>query len=89
MRHVSDAFSEDPLRVLRVARFKCNLDKFIIDDSTKLKINEIINSGELEYLTERIWLELYKSKDPFCFAGTLDDFGILHITIMQHQQKLR
>ncbi len=80
LRHVSDAFSEDPLRVLRVARFKCNLDKFIIDDSTKLKINEIINSGELEYLTgERIWLELYKSKDPFCFAGTLDDFGILHI----------
>ena len=62
LRHVSDAFSEDPLRVLRIARFKANLQNFEVDPKTMDKVREVINSGELEYLTgERIWLELYKS----------------------------
>ena len=63
-RHVSDAFSEDPLRVLRIIRFKVNLNDFEIAPETIEKIKEIIKSGELQYLTgERIWLELYKTKD--------------------------
>jgi tRNA nucleotidyltransferase (CCA-adding enzyme) len=61
LRHVSDAFSEDPLRVLRIARFKSDLDNFEITKETLVKINDIKESGELNYLTgERIWLELYK-----------------------------
>ena len=62
LRHVSDAFSEDPLRVLRIARFKSDLDNFEITKETLIKINDIKESGELNYLTgERIWLELYKN----------------------------
>ena len=64
LRHVSDAFSEDPLRVLRIIRFKVNLNDFEIAPETIEKIKEIIKSGELQYLTgERIWLELYKTEN--------------------------
>lgn len=80
LRHVSDAFSEDPLRVLRVARFKCNLPGFNIDEGTIRKIIEIKISGELDFLTgERVWMELIKSKNPYCFANTLEEFDILHL----------
>jgi len=62
LRHVSDAFSEDPLRVLRVARFYAKFDDFVVVPATVDKIKEIIKSGELEYLTpERKWLEIYKT----------------------------
>ena len=47
LRHVSDAFSEDPLRVLRIARFKSDLDNFEITKETLIKINDIKESGEL------------------------------------------
>ncbi len=64
LRHVSDAFSEDPLRVLRLARFKTNLVGFNIVSETMDKVREIRDSGELEYLTgERVWLEMYKSNN--------------------------
>jgi len=64
LRHVSDAFSEDPLRVLRVARFYATFagDDFIVVPETVDKIKEIVESGELEHLTpERKWLEIYKT----------------------------
>ena len=62
LRHVSDAFSEDPLRVLRVARFFAIFDDFVVVPETIDKIKEIVGSGELEHLTpERKWLEIYKT----------------------------
>ena len=62
LKHVSDAFSEDPLRVLRVARFYAKFDDFMVVPETVDKIKEIIESGELEHLTpERKWLEIYKT----------------------------
>ena len=68
LRHVSDAFSEDPLRVLRVARFKANLKNFEITKETLQKIEKVVTSNEMKYLTgERIWLELIKSHDPLRF----------------------
>ncbi|WP_169767673.1 multifunctional CCA addition/repair protein [Enterobacteriaceae endosymbiont of Donacia proxima] len=70
LKHVSLSFKDDPLRVLRVARFaaKLNYLNFKIHDST-LKLMKIMsNSGELSYLKpERIWKETYnalRSKDP-------------------------
>ena len=64
LRHVSDAFSEDPLRVLRVARFHAKFGDFIVVPETVDKIKEIVESGELEYLTpERKWLEIYKASE--------------------------
>jgi len=77
LRHVSDAFSEDPLRVLRAARFKTNLPGFVIVPETKDKIKEIINSGELNYLTgERMWQEFYKANSPWIFSNVLEELNI-------------
>lgn len=58
-RHVSDAFAEDPLRLLRIARFSARFPEFSIADETLLALQSIVRSGELEVLSaERIWQEL-------------------------------
>ncbi|MDA0237398.1 MAG: multifunctional CCA tRNA nucleotidyl transferase/2'3'-cyclic phosphodiesterase/2'nucleotidase/phosphatase [Proteobacteria bacterium] len=60
LRHVSGAFVEDPLRVLRVCRFTSKLDFDIHPETYSLMVN-IVNSGELEHLSpERIWNEITK-----------------------------
>jgi len=64
LRHVSDAFSEDPLRVLRVARFAARYHHlgFKIADETLLLMTHISDSGELKYLSaERVWIETVKA----------------------------
>jgi tRNA nucleotidyltransferase (CCA-adding enzyme) len=64
LRHVSLAFKEDPLRVLRIARFKAKLHNlgFTITEETYNLITEIVESGELLALVpERIWLETEKT----------------------------
>ncbi len=72
LRHVSNAFSEDPLRVLRLARFRVKLPEFSIVPETMDMVREIVNSGELTYLTgERIWLEMYKSDNINHFYNEL------------------
>jgi len=64
LRHVSDAFIEDPLRVLRVARFAARYHKygFTIADETLALMQTISQSGELKSLTpERVWQEMQLS----------------------------
>ena len=64
LRHVSDAFTEDPLRVLRVARFAARYHKygFTIADETLELMQTISASGELKSLTpERVWREMQLS----------------------------
>ena len=63
LRHVSEAFREDPLRVLRIARFKAKLSQFdfIIADETINLVQNLVGSGELSSLVpERTWLETEK-----------------------------
>ena len=58
LRHVSEAFSEDPLRVLRVARFAAKFKNrgFVVADETMKLMTAMVASGELETLvTERVW----------------------------------
>ena len=58
-RHVSSAFSEDPLRLLRIARFAARFSEFSIADETMSLLKAIVQSGELNVLSaERIWQEL-------------------------------
>ena len=58
-RHVSDAFAEDPLRLLRIARFSARFPEFSIADETMSALKAIVQSGELNALSaERIWQEL-------------------------------
>jgi len=64
LRHVSAAFSEDPLRVLRVARFAARYQHlgFNIAEETMALMSEISSSGELQHLTpERVWVETEKA----------------------------
>lgn len=60
LRHVSDAFAEDPLRVLRIARFAARYKALgfkVVDETLKL-MKQLAQSGELEALTpERVWKE--------------------------------
>lgn len=83
LRHVSDAFVEDPLRVLRVARFMAQLAdfNFQIADETLELMRRIVAAGEIKHLVaERIWQELHKAlkaPGPQHFLRTLKDAGAL------------
>src|SRR4030095_1217595 len=58
LRHISPAFAEDPLRVLRVARFAARFD-FIVAPETEAMMRSLAGSGELALLSpERVWQEL-------------------------------
>lgn len=60
LRHVSNAFVEDPLRVLRIARFAARYHAlgFVVSPETLLLMQELVESGELDTLTpERVWKE--------------------------------
>ena len=58
-RHVSDAFAEDPLRLLRIARFAARFPEFSVANQTMTALKAIVQSGELKALSaERIWQEL-------------------------------
>lgn len=64
LRHISPAFAEDPLRVLRVARFAARFHPlgFRVADETLTLMKEISASGELKHLTaERVWQELERA----------------------------
>ena len=63
-RQASQAFSEDPLRAIRYARFKTysHLSDFNLDDSTKESIKNIGQSNELAHLSaDRVWMEVEKA----------------------------
>lgn len=83
LRHVSDAFSEDPLRVLRVAKFAARFSNlgFSVAPETMGLMRTIVESGELDSLTkERVWQELEEalaSADPTIFIQVLRDCGAL------------
>jgi tRNA nucleotidyltransferase (CCA-adding enzyme) len=58
LRHVSDAFAEDPVRILRVARFAARFG-FLVADETMALMRRMVQSGEADYLVpERVWQEL-------------------------------
>lgn len=82
LRHVSPAFSEDPVRVLRIARFAVRFG-FTIADETKQLIQEMILNKELDHLvSERVWQELEKAlaaPQPSLFFLTLRQVGALKI----------
>ncbi len=80
-RHLSDAFSEDPLRVLRVARFAARFPTFTIAPETLAIMKHMVNKDELKTLSkERIWQELaraLRSQAPERFIDVLEECGAL------------
>ncbi|WP_318478836.1 multifunctional CCA addition/repair protein [Photobacterium leiognathi] len=87
LRHVSPAFAEDPLRVLRVARFAARFAHlgFTVAPETMALMQEMVVSGELASLTpERVWKEWEKSlssDDPQMFLTVLRQCGALAIVM--------
>ncbi|WHP31954.1 multifunctional CCA addition/repair protein [Trabulsiella odontotermitis] len=85
LRHVSPAFSEDPLRVLRVARFAARYAhlSFRIADETMALMRDMTEAGELAHLTpERVWKETegaLGTRNPQVFFQTLRDCGALKV----------
>lgn len=61
LRHVSPAFAEDPVRILRVARFAARFSDFEVAGETLALMREMVASGEADALVpERMWQELAK-----------------------------
>lgn len=91
LRHVSPAFKEDPLRILRVARFaaRLHLQGFVIADETLALMSDIIASGEASYLVaERVWQETLRAlmePSPQIYFQTLEQCGALNVIMPEIQ----
>jgi len=83
LRHVSPAFVEDPVRVLRVARFAARYHRlgFVVADETRALMQRMVTQGELGALVpERVWQEWQKSlceHNPEVFIEVLQACGAL------------
>jgi len=84
LRHVSDAFSEDPVRILRLARFAARFD-FTIAPETLSLMSDMVGAGEVSALVpERVWQEFSKGlmePHPHLFFTTLEQCGALGICL--------
>ncbi len=73
-RHVGPAFAEDPVRILRLARFAARFADFQVAPETSALLREMVNSGEVDALVpERIWQELARG------LGEAQPSRMLHI----------
>jgi tRNA nucleotidyltransferase (CCA-adding enzyme) len=83
LRHVSEAFAEDPVRILRIARFASRFDNFKIHPETVTLMRSIVNSGEVNALVpERVWQELERTLElpsPQRFFEVLQECGALAV----------
>ncbi len=85
LRHVSAAFVEDPVRVLRVARFLARFAQrgFSVATETYELMRQMVSNGELQHLVpERVWQEMSKAlaeKHPAEFFAVLKDCGALTV----------
>jgi len=80
-RHVSDAFAEDPVRILRVARFAARLPEFRVAGDTNVLMRQMVEAGEVDALVpERVWQELARGlmeRQPSRMLVVLDECGAL------------
>ena len=85
LRHVSPAFREDPVRVLRLARFATRFGHFRIADETQALCREMVEDGEVDYLVpERVWQEMAKAlmyPRPSRFFDVLREVGALAVIL--------
>ncbi|HTA65658.1 MAG TPA: multifunctional CCA addition/repair protein, partial [Xanthomonadaceae bacterium] len=83
LRHVSPAFVEDPVRVLRAARFMARFAPmgFVVDAQTRELMRAMVADGEVDHLVpERVWQELARAlaePQPSAFLATLRECGAL------------
>jgi tRNA nucleotidyltransferase (CCA-adding enzyme) len=83
LRHVSAAFQEDPVRILRVARFAARFTEFNVHPDTMLLMQTMVNNGEVNALVaERVWQEFCRAletTDPARFLQVLQRCDALQV----------
>ena len=85
LRHVTEAFAEDPVRILRVARFAARFADFSVADETMVLMRQMVEDGEANHLVpERVWQELSKglmSEKPSRMFEVLRKCGALQVLL--------
>lgn len=85
LRHVTDAFREDPVRILRVARFAARFADFAVAPETQALMREMVQDGEADHLVpERVWQELARGlmeARPSRMFEVLRDSGALRVLL--------
>ena len=85
LRHVTDAFREDPVRILRVARFAARFADFSVAPETMALMREMVQAGEADHLVaERVWQELSRGlmePAPARMFDVLRDCGALAVVL--------
>jgi len=80
-RHVSPAFAEDPVRILRIARFAARFPDFVVAPETAALMRQMVETGEVDALVpERVWREISRGlmeKKPSRMLEVLRDCGAL------------
>ncbi|MNR80697.1 Multifunctional CCA protein [compost metagenome] len=80
-RHVSPAFAEDPVRILRIARFAARFPEFVVAAETNALMQDMVKAGEVDALVaERVWQELARGLmevQPSRMFAVLRDCGAL------------
>ena len=85
LRHVTDAFREDPVRILRVARFAARFSDFRVAPETLQLMREMVQHGEADHLVaERVWQELARGlmeERPSRMFDVLRECGALKVVL--------
>lgn len=85
LRHVTDAFREDPVRILRVARFAARFTDFTVAPETMQLMREMVEHGEADHLVaERVWQELARGlmeSQPSRMLAVLRECGALRVVL--------
>ncbi|GGH52805.1 multifunctional CCA protein [Comamonas phosphati] len=85
LRHVTEAFREDPVRILRLARFAARFTEFTVAPETMQLMREMVAAGEVDALVpERIWQEISRGlmeAQPSRMFGILRECGALAVLL--------
>ncbi|MFN6406520.1 MAG: multifunctional CCA addition/repair protein, partial [Limnohabitans sp.] len=85
LRHVTEAFAEDPVRILRVARFAARFADFSVAGETMAWMRQMVEDGEADHLVpERVWQELAKglmNEKPSRMFEVLRECGALRVLL--------
>ncbi|WOP14979.1 multifunctional CCA addition/repair protein [Ottowia sp. SB7-C50] len=85
LRHVTDAFREDPVRILRLARFAARFHDFAVAPETMALLRDMVADGEADHLVpERVWQELSRGlmeSHPARMFDVLRECGALRVVL--------
>jgi tRNA nucleotidyltransferase (CCA-adding enzyme) len=92
LRHVTDAFREDPVRILRVARFAARFHEFTVAPETMALMREMVAAGEVDALVpERVWQEISRGlmeRQPSRMFELLRECGALAVMVLDMAAQL-